>query len=252
MKDIPYGDNFTVETCWMIKSTATGCHVSIHGSVPFVRSVISPIRMMIESSVMREMKDSISKLFCLLSGALVDSTSASLSDCLHDDNGWNEKLDKMLERKSVRAKLLALLQEGLEDADQKDTPMDTSQNGNSVPPQNSQPILFAPKKEETSIPWAEHSTSVTPQGTVNLLILVMVAVVLIVQLAILVLWLYPPHRQDGHFAQVGIPPNQSYLRESFVQMSQELQVLDTRLKALVQGVRKAMEYAEAGKNYENT
>lgn len=121
MKDIPYGDNFKVDTRWNISSTPNGCHVGVYGSVPFVRHVISPIRMMIESSVMKEVRESMSTLFSLLSDTLIESTSPSLPEPSRDERKWSgrlsDNLDNILGHEDLRAKLVNLLREGLGDSD---------------------------------------------------------------------------------------------------------------------------------------
>lgn len=123
MKDIPYGDNFTVDSRWNIESTSNGCHVAVYGSVPFVRHVISPIRMMIESSVMKEVRESMARLFLLLSDALTESSSPSVPEPDREERKWSgrisDNLDDILAREDLRARLVSLLQEGKGDSDGK-------------------------------------------------------------------------------------------------------------------------------------
>lgn len=60
MKDIPYGDNFSVEMRWDVKPDEDGgCRISVYVAVPFIRSVMAPFRSMIESNVMKEMQESV-------------------------------------------------------------------------------------------------------------------------------------------------------------------------------------------------
>lgn len=82
MKDIPYGDNFSVEIRWDVVPEVgnQGCLISIHVAVPFIRSVMAPFRSIIESNVMKEMQDSVKVMSEMLKDTMVISAEVSSED----------------------------------------------------------------------------------------------------------------------------------------------------------------------------
>lgn len=82
MKDIPYGDNFSVEIRWDVVPEVgnQGCLISIHVAVPFIRSVMAPFRSIIESNVMKEMQDSVKVMSEMLKDTMVISAESSSVD----------------------------------------------------------------------------------------------------------------------------------------------------------------------------
>ena len=101
MKDIPYGDNFSVELRWDVTPIpdATACQISIHVAVPFIRSVLAPFRSMIETNVMKEMQDSVK----IMSEMLKDTLRPTPPDELTDSGIDPQERDESVEQPSTHA-----------------------------------------------------------------------------------------------------------------------------------------------------
>ncbi len=115
MKDIPYGDNFSVELRWDVTPIpdSTSCQISIHVAVPFIRSVLAPFRSMIETNVMKEMQDSVK----MMSEMLKDTLHPTLPDELTESGIDPQEQDESVEPSThALSKLQNLLnnEEGLQ------------------------------------------------------------------------------------------------------------------------------------------
>lgn len=107
MKDIPLGDSFRVEQRWDVMSEEKGsrCRIKIHGAVRFVRSIMAPMRSMIESNVKKEMRESVK----IMTAAMRESFRTKLPSSPLQNSTLNQNLaantssdrDPMLEKLKV-------------------------------------------------------------------------------------------------------------------------------------------------------
>ncbi|GMH39911.1 hypothetical protein BSKO_07815 [Bryopsis sp. KO-2023] len=257
MKDIPYGDNFTVEMRWDITRVVNrgthedNCRVTIYGSVPFIRHVISPIRMMIESSVMKELRNSVAQLFENMRVALAASSSQSATEASVEAPIRAEyNLDELLSRQELRTKLLGLLRESLEDSERIELLGKTSSVEH--PQQTDSKIVQSPM--EQPLPWADRFTSYIPSVSMNFFLLIGIVVLFMFQILTLFLCLYPPVPYNRGYGQYpsDIPQfDRVFWRESLNYMNQDLHSLHGRLEGLAKGVEAALEQVREVKFNEN-
>lgn len=120
MKDIPYGDNFSVEMRWDVKPNddGVGCQILIHVAVPFIRSVLAPFRSMIESNVMKEMQESVKIMTEMLKVTLITLPEPEAEDPAPSES--NDVNDTDVRSALVLSKLQNLLghDEGLQKLEQ--------------------------------------------------------------------------------------------------------------------------------------
>jgi len=140
MKDIPYGDNFSVEIRWDVKPMDNGgCRISIYVAVPFIRTVMAPFRSMIESNVMKEMSGSVKLMFDILRDTCcpeppmeeTENNPSSrvmkkLSSVLSDEGGL-QKLEQIVENSD--ALLSRSAETNAAPMNQTTTPMNVQQPG---------------------------------------------------------------------------------------------------------------------------
>lgn len=256
MKDIPYGDNFTVEMRWdvtrCVDQAGQGdkCCVAIYGSVPFIRHVISPIRMMIESSVMKELRTSVAQLFENMRAVLAASSSQSITEpSVEAPIRAEYNMEELLSRQELRSKLLGVLRESLEESERiellgKTSSVELPQLTESMSQPLQGPSLQGQPLQGQPLQWADRVTSYIPPGSMNVILLIGIALVFMFQILNLFLWLYPPAMYNRGYSQYpsDMPSlDRGFWRESLTRINQDLHSLQTRLEGLTQGVEAAME-----------
>ncbi|CAD7699391.1 unnamed protein product [Ostreobium quekettii] len=89
---LPYGDCFQVRTRWDVTpldqhaSASEGCHLRIHAEVPFTRSVLGPIRLMINTGVFKELREATDRMVVFLRETFAE-------EALSDREGSEGSLD---------------------------------------------------------------------------------------------------------------------------------------------------------------
>eukprot|EP00210_Caulerpa_lentillifera_P009071 g8656.t1 len=203
MKDIPYGDNFSVEIRWdVIPDETGGCQISIHVAVPFIRSVMAPFRSIIESNVMKEMQDSVKIMTEMLKDTMLvnveeeeeeiseDSPPASNDSIMIDRKEKTlpspvlMKLRELLSCEEGRKKLEELLNP------QNKDPVDFQEGTGIV--QSANGVLKAPistpamHQNTTTMNFQSNSLPVSP----NWILFFCCLFILLCQIGLILLWLF--------------------------------------------------------------
>ncbi|CAD7702290.1 unnamed protein product [Ostreobium quekettii] len=118
---LPYGDCFQVRVRWDVTSLgrhaspSEGCHLQIHAEVPFTRTVLAPIRRMINTAVFKELRETVDQMVALMRETF---TSASLSfsegseDSLHrGEDDLPDNMHELLNHKEFRQWIVRMVRE---------------------------------------------------------------------------------------------------------------------------------------------